>query len=241
MIIVAKLINSSQPDVEPVVVRFPITQHEGVYSVLNGAGMGNPVERDCCVVEIGGDFEVLTALQGQNVNIDELDYLAKRLDSFMEPECLQFECIAAAKEINNIEDFINLTFCSQQATVIADFSDLRVVGRNHYLNKKGGCAPISELDALDTKKEAQELIQNGKGVITPYGVVYDNGMELERLYRGREFPAYIYEQSVLEVEVSSKSEPGAESTWLYLPMPEICVERALRRGGFKDTDDMCLK
>ena len=30
--------------------------------------------------------------------------------------------------VSNIKDFINLTFCCQQATVITDFSDLAAIG-----------------------------------------------------------------------------------------------------------------
>ena len=36
---------------------------------------------------------------------------------------------------------------------------------------------------------ARRLIESGGGTITPYGVVYDNGMKLEQVYDGRFFPA----------------------------------------------------
>ena len=36
-----------------------------------------------------------------------------------------------------------------------------------------------ELNALDGKGTARQLIESGSGTITPYGVVYDNGMKLE--------------------------------------------------------------
>ncbi|MDR1204920.1 MAG: hypothetical protein LBL26_05510 [Peptococcaceae bacterium] len=101
-------------------------------------------------------------------------------------------------------------------------------------------APVSEMKALDTEREARELIQNGKGVVTPYGVVYDNGMELAQFYGGKEFPAYLYDQCVLAVEAKKTSDPEAESTWLYLPVPEVCVERALIRGGLRDCDELRL-
>lgn len=240
IIIKAKLTNPKSTDVAPVDVSFPIKDYEDIYRTLAGAGVGDPVERDCCVAEISGPFEALSALRGQDVNVDELDYLAKRLESFFEPEARQFEGTAAARGIGSMEDLINLTFCCQRATVITDFSDLRAIGREHYLNKNGGSAPVSELDALDAEREARDLIQNENGTVTPYGVVYENGMELEQLYKGREFPAYLYDQCVLAAELTKKSEPDAGSTWLYLPMPEVCAERALARGGLDDPGDMSL-
>ena len=34
------------------------------------------------------------------------------------------------------------------------------------------------------------LIESGSGTVTPYGVVYDNGMKLEQIYDGQFFPCY---------------------------------------------------
>ena len=78
-------------------------------------------------------------------------------------------------------DLINLTFCCQQVTVIADFTDLEAVGRDHYLNLNGGCASTEDLNNLDGYETALLLIDSGAGTITPYGVVYDNGMKLEHI------------------------------------------------------------
>ena len=47
---------------------------------------------------------------------------------------------------------------------------------------------VDELNALDGKKTARQLIENVGGTVTPYGVVYDNGMKLEPVYDGRFFP-----------------------------------------------------
>ena len=213
MIIRAKLSNPKRPDAEPLVLSFPITDYEDVYRALSAIGIGDAAEQDCRVEEISGDYPVLAVTRGQNVNVDELDYLAKRLESFFEPEAIQFECAASAKEVSKIEDFINLTFCCQKVTAISNFSDLKAIGRSHYLNKKGGAAPVSEMDALDGEKEAKDLIRSQNGKITPYGVVYENGMQIEPRYKGREFPAYLYEHCVMEVALTKTSVPDSGSTY----------------------------
>jgi hypothetical protein len=64
---------------------------------------------------------------------------------------------------------------------------------------------VDELNALDGKGTARQLIENGGGTITPYGVVYDNGMKLEQVYDGR-----------------------------FLPMVQEEIERALQRAGGTD-------
>ena len=72
-----------------------------------------------------------------------------------------------------LKDLINLTFCCQQATVITDFSDLAAVGRDHYMNLHGGSASVDELNALDGKGTARQLIESGGGTITPYTLEYN--------------------------------------------------------------------
>ncbi|MFQ7451073.1 MAG: hypothetical protein ACLRNQ_06180 [Flavonifractor plautii] len=67
--------------------------------------------------------------------------------------------------------------------MITDFSDLEAVGRRHVLTASGGHMPVDELAQVDGRKEALKLILNGQGAVTPYGVAYDNGKELEQLYR----------------------------------------------------------
>ena len=116
--------------------------------------------------------------------MDQLDYLAKRLDSFCAGEDAQFQAMACKLELKDIKDFINLTFCCQQVTVITDFSDLESIGRSHFLNLNGGSTRTEELEHLDGAETALLLIDSGGEAVTPYGVVYDNGMVLKELYNG---------------------------------------------------------
>ena len=146
-------------------------------------------------------------------------------------------------ELFELKDLINLTFCCQQATVITDFSDLSAVGRDHYMNLHGGSAKTEELDALDGEATARRLIESGSGTITPYGVVYDNGMKLEQVYDGRFFPCYYYEPNAITVAVTAKSEPEDTEhiTWLYLPMAQEEIDRTLQRAGITDPADIRLR
>ena len=76
------------------------------------------------VLEVSGPWPALKRLENSKVNLDELDYLAKRLDSFCAGEDAQLQAMAEKLDMTDIRDFINLTFCCQQATVITDFSNL---------------------------------------------------------------------------------------------------------------------
>ena len=231
----AVLSNPAHPEYGVVTVPFPIPdeQYDQVMEQLVALEIGDVVQRDCQVDELPGDYPVLKRLETTAVNVDELDYLAKRLDSFDAGEAAQFQAMAHKLDLSDVKDFINLTFCCQQATVITDFSDLEKVGRAHYLNLRGGGAPADEIRALDGYETALLLIDSGGETVTPYGVVYDNNMKLEQLYDGRRFPEYDHGGSLLTVELAVRESPGQESrsSWLYLPMSERQLARAWIRAG----------
>ncbi len=193
--------------------------------------------------EINSFYSVLKRTEILTVNVEELNYLAKRLDSFDVGEAAQFQAMAHKLELSELKDLINLTFCCQEATVITDFSDLAAVGRDHYMNLHGGCAKTVELDALDGEGTARQLIESGSGTVTPYGVIYDNGMKLEQVYDGQFFPCYYYEPRATMVAVTSKSEPEntGHITWLYLPMAQEEIDRALQRAGITEPADARLR
>lgn len=179
-------------------------------------------------------------LEGQCVNVDELDYLAKRLDGFSGGEDAQFEGMADKLKLTDIKDLINLTFCCQKATVITDFSNLEEVGKAHYMNLRGGCAPTEELENLDGVETAYLLIRDNPGAITPYGVVYDNGMVLEQLYDGHVFPPYLYDaDAVMAVKLIHYNQQDApQEAFLCLPTPDLQIQRTLNRLGANDIYDV---
>ena len=237
----AVLSNPKHPEYGQYTVPLPIPsdQYDGIMEALNTMGMGDPLARDCQMDEIFGEYPILKRLEGKSVNIDELDYLAKRLDSFCcALEGAQFQGAAVSYDYSDMTDLINLTFSCQQITVITDFSDLEQVGREHYMVLNGGCASKEELDNLDGYETALLLIDEGDGVVTPYGVVYDNGMCLSQVYDGRHFPQYFYEPPLLTLTLQESK--GAPQTWLYLPAPDLQIKRSLVRAGIVDPADMEL-
>ena len=241
----AVLSSAQHPEYGQITVPFPIPdeKYDRMIELLEPLEIGDALRQDCRVDELDSFYTVLNRLVGSLVNFDELDYLAKRLDSFDDGEAAQFQGMACKLGVSNIKDFINLTFCCQQATVITDFSDLAAIGRDHYMNLHGGSASVDELNALDDKGTARQLIESGSGTVTPYGVVYDNGMKLEPIYQGREFPCYYYKPNAITVAATSKAEPEDTEhiTWLFLPMVQEEIDRALLRGGITDSADVRLR
>ena len=245
MIIHAVLGNPNHPEYGVVTIPFPVPhdQYAHCMELLEALEIGDAVKADCQVQEIDSFYSVLRRTDKLAVNVEELNYLAKRLDGFDIGEAAQFQAMAHKLELLELKDFINLTFCCQEATVITDFSDLAAVGRAHYMNLHSGSATAAELEALNGEEMALRLIESGSGTITPYGVVYDNGMKLEQVYDGQFFPCYYYEPRATMVAATPKSEPEDTEhiTWLYLPMAQEEIDRVLQRSGIADSADARLR
>ena len=75
----AILSNRQRPDLPSVSIEFPIASYSETYQKLEAIGVGHIASRDCFVKKLDGDYPVLKRLQETEVNVDELDYLAKRI------------------------------------------------------------------------------------------------------------------------------------------------------------------
>jgi len=234
--------NRQRPDLPPVSVEFPINEYEKVYAEMEAIELGHIAISDCYVAEIGGDYPILKRLEETEINVDELDYLAKRLESFDPYELAQFQGTAVSHGLSDMTDLINLTFCCQEVTVVQDFTDLTAIGRTHYMDLHGGLTE-AEQKTVDFRKTALSLLLNEDGKITPYGVVYDNGMKLELCYDGLYFPDYRYSGDTL-LTIAAMDDHLPQDTkdiaWLYLPMEECQIKRALMRAGIQ-TGEMRLR
>ena len=84
MKIKAALYNPDHLEYGLVTIPFPIPsdQYDSTIKMLEALAIGNPLDRDCAVEELQGPAPILKRLEGSKVNVDELDYLVKRLDSF---------------------------------------------------------------------------------------------------------------------------------------------------------------
>ena len=223
---------------ESIPLPIPDEEYDHCMELLKALGVGGVVARDCYVDQIEDAPPVLDVLRQQEANIDELDFLARSLDRYTDAELAKFQCMAVARGYTDMVDLVNLSFCCEQTTVITDFSDLEKIGKNHYLATHGG-VPTDVYDALNGVGIARKLIARSEGMVTPYGVIYDNGFELEQSYQGRSFPVYYYSSSQVDLNLINGDEPT--NTFLQLPMPRQRLERMLERGGITDEREVVIE
>ena len=168
------------------------------------------------------------------VNLDEINYLAKRMDSFDQKELFSFFAAVEAGDYVSTKDLINLTFNLNCYTLIRDVSNLKNIGYNRVLSSRG-CIGVDELEKTDLEKIGRELLSSGKGIPTKYGLLFRNeNVVFEEVYKGRGFPPYYYTGGeVLGVEI----EKGGEKDYTYFPCERTEIDRALKRIGASDISE----
>ena len=178
----ATLKNRISAHFAPVTITFPIPedQYEQAILALEKSQIGDARVQDCLIDNVRAvNCPALVRMAGTMANVDELDWLGKQLESFDRYELLQFNAAVERFGLSAADELIDLSFCAREVTVVSDFTDLEKTGKRHYLTVHGACDP-KELENLDGKETALALISGQPGYVTRYGVVYDNGMKLER-------------------------------------------------------------
>lgn len=238
----AKLKSRSQPELGALAVTFPIPEerYEMMTFALQDRKIGDVRKQDCCIESIHApNCPTLLRMTGTMANVDELDWLGKKLESFDRYDLLQFSAAAERFGLYSVDEMIDLSFCANEMTVISDFSDLEKVGRKHYLTVHGA-ADTKELEKLDGKELAQALISGQPGYVTRYGVVYDNGIKLEQAYDRKHLPPiWMPESCIMELKLRATGEDDPKKQeWVQLPASQIKLERAMLRAGIASCGEM---
>lgn len=175
---------------------------------------------------------VLSGLEGQTVNLDELNYLAKRIECFFDDELNQFSVAVDHTKATGLKDLINLSFNLDKYTLITDISDMTKVGREYVLNTEGSVPADTRYD----EKYAQigrELLNSGRGIFTERGLLFIEDKPLEEIYDGQVFPSFAYNRSIADVEI----EYNGKLETVFLPDSELAISKAINRLGAKSIED----
>ena len=167
--------------------------------------------------------EELGCLQDRFVNLDEVNFLAKRMYGFFGDEEYQFYEAMKSEGFDTLPDLINLSFNLNRYPLIRDISDMGKIGREYLLTVKG-CLPADDEDDPKYAEFGRKLIQSGKGVFTEHGLLFvDGNTPFQRLYDGQVFPPYVYDSDVLCIV---RAEYNGRSEYLYLPCEEKAMDKA---------------
>lgn len=241
----ATLNRKKHPEAAGIKIESPIPedQYESVILALEKMGIGSAGSRDCCILDIHApSCPALYRAVGRMASVDELDWLGRKLERFDPYRLLQFNASAERFEVSSVPNLIDLSFCSDDVTVISDFGDLEQVGKRHYMTVRGDCN-ANKLKHLDGEAIALRLMSREQGHLTRYGVLYDNGFQLIHYYDRKHLQTlWLDETHVLEVEITPLNEEEHNChEYVQLPTSEIRLERAMQRVGTSSGGKMQLR
>ncbi len=186
----------------------------------------------CRLEKTWGERNPLQELAGQTVNMDEVNFFAKRMESFTAYEQGVLELYAQEQGLKTMKDLINLTYSMKGLSLITDFSDGREVGKRLYMDEHLG---ISEEESRQTDFEAygKKVLAEGNCRILPCGVFVMQGFKMQEVYNGRTFPEYIYDADQTVAVLKIKNKEGNRD-YLYLPADIYSVNMMKERLRVQD-------
>lgn len=218
-------------------IRFPISESE-LFAKLGEihAIEGKEAPQSAFVTEVYWPEE-FSMLKDRFANLDELNYLAKRMESFDYHEYDQFLIGITKLENPTEKDLINLTFNLDHFTLCKDVSSYGKIGREYVMNTEGA-VPAHDEDDPKYAAIGKDLIDRGLAQITEKGLlIYNPFDELTEVYDGQTFPEYYYENSLASAEVSY----NGRTELLLLPGEELAIQKALARLGAPSDSDCEIK
>ena len=216
-------------------LRFPCTEEE-MNAALERIHAEDVTPLELYVSEVIFPKE-LGCLQDRFVNLDEVNFLGKRMDSFFGDEEYQFYEAMKFEGFDTLPDLINLSFNLNRYPLIQDISDMGKIGREYVMNTEG-TVPAHDEDDPKYAAIGKDLIDRGLAQITEKGLlIYNPCDELTEVYDGQTFPEYYYENSLASAEVSY----NGRTELLLLPGEEIAIKKALTRLGAPSDSDCDIK
>lgn len=209
------------------VIGFPCTE-KYLAEKLREVGITDELPPPLRVVEVleGNGLELLV---GKYLDLDEANYLGKRLDDMTSAEIDKFAVVARKESFSSAKDLINLTFNAPRYTLIQNIGDMTAVGRTHMITRNIAI-PVDKSKDAEYAKIGKELLESGKGAWTEKGLLFVNDdIPFEEVYKGETFPPFPYKEHLLEMEVEFL---GAKE-YLYLPEENLAIKKALSRLGLE--------
>ena len=197
----------------------------------------SPLDTDVLIVDLHDNVEELNTLIGQHVDLDHLNLLARCMDGLFGGEYDQFRAALHIRGVSDLKTMINLTQEVYNYTIASPDASLTSIGKDHYMNLHGGCMMVEDESKIDFAAIARELIASGKGIESPYGLVFVNDLDPSLFFNGKNMPCYYDRQFVISCFLTK----GDSSEHLFLPCNENAIAKAVHRLGASDVSECTVE
>lgn len=165
------------------------------------------------VVEPSG----LSMLEGKTLNLDEVNYLAKLLDSLVQDERDNVYAVANYEGYDTTKELINVYYNPDSYTLVQDLKSIEQVGRQHYITIKAErykkmYPPGTRIELLSMGSDPRPIESGTRGSVAfvdDIGTLhcdFDNGRRLG-VIPGEDSFRTLTEEELLAESAQSEDEP----------------------------------
>ena len=194
-------------------VKFP-TSAEEIRAVFDSIGIGQKddfghIYEEWFITDYDCYVDGLYDKLGEYENLDELNYLAAKLDDMTQGEYEQFQ---AAMEVGDhcgsVQEIINLTENLDCYYVYPDIHDHDALGRYYIEELDAMQVPEHLRNYIDYEAYGRDIALDENGAFTSFGYVWDSGSSFVEVYDGdresipEEYRVMSFQEDVPEEELS---------------------------------------
>lgn len=172
-------------------VSFPTTT-EQVQAALRSIGVDGLRYEEIIITEYSIGIEGVTPLLGEYAHIDELNYLAMRLECLSPEDLKKFTAAVRHGEYaSEIQDLINLSYPCNLAcyTLLPEVKNYEDYGRHLVDTKREFSLPKQARFYFDFAEYGETTAINEGGDLTPLGYIFNNRSgKFQEIYHGQDIP-----------------------------------------------------
>ncbi len=217
-------------DHKSIEIPFPISDL-GLTIKLKKIGMTDIVPV-CRIIKVSEDAEALTIFRGKEVNLDELNFLIRRLEGLDDYQYKLFRLCCSRHMPITMEKMINLTYSLQGLSFITDFSNPDAVARQLAEDEYGEIMEDEDDEEIDYFTYAEECLREREVHVYPEGVYVEHGYVYEEVYTGRALPELTDSEINNLAAVAGLRNSQGEDEYLYLPTSKYALDKVKARLGF---------
>ena len=166
------------------ILKFPTTTEE-VQSLLKRIGVDGVRYQEIFIVSFDGDVLGLYDYLNEYENLDELNYLASKLDEMSESEYAQFQAgMEMGDHCGSLQEIINLTENLDCYEVYPDIHDYDDLGRYYIEELDVMQVPEHLQNYIDYEAYGRDVALEENGTFTDQGYVRDTGDSFHEYYDG---------------------------------------------------------
>lgn len=186
---IAKLQRYTKKDVLGKWVKLPATKKD-IKEIFAHIGLGKDFKYGKYkIIYYETSIEGLAKILNKHSTLSELNYLAGRLKGLNGEELQELQAlIDVGGYIDNIEDIINLTYNLDKFTFIPNVLSYEALGEAHIIDYTFGSELENLKDYINYEKLGKDIALSNDGSITRFGYIFNNGVVLDRPYKGDNIP-----------------------------------------------------